>query len=102
MGDPNNVAARFHKARILFDSKKFEEAKVELLKLKEMSPNESHIFFLLGRVYRKLGDQHKALIYFNYSSEIDPRGEQSRGITADQPYDEDDLDQETIARMTRP
>lgn len=67
-----------------------------------MSPNESHVFFLLARVYRKLGDQHKAQMYFNFSSEIDPRGEQSRSITTGQPYDDDEIGMDGINRLTRP
>uniref|UniRef100_A0AC34QU46 Uncharacterized protein n=1 Tax=Panagrolaimus sp. JU765 TaxID=591449 RepID=A0AC34QU46_9BILA len=99
--DPNHLAARFHRAKLLFDMKKYEEAKLELLRLKDMSPNESHVFFLLGRVYKKLGDAHRSLIYYNFTSQIDPKGEQLRGLTQEQRFDEDDLDSETIARLTR-
>lgn len=100
--EPNSIAARFHRARILFDSKYFDQARDELNQLKELSPHEPHVFFLLGRVYKKLGEPAQAQIYFNYSSQIDPRGEQSRGFGSDQPYDEDDLDPETTSRMIRP
>uniref|UniRef100_A0AC35FZ75 Tetratricopeptide repeat protein n=2 Tax=Panagrolaimus sp. PS1159 TaxID=55785 RepID=A0AC35FZ75_9BILA len=101
--EPNSIAARFHRARILFDSRMYTDARQELHELKELSPNEPHVFFLLGRVYKKLGDQAQAQIYFNYSSQIDPRGEQSRGFGSDQPYDElDDMDAEaTAARLIR-
>jgi anaphase-promoting complex subunit 3 len=97
--EPNSIAARFHRARILFDSRLYEDARQELHQLKEISPDEPHVFFLLGRVYKKLGDQAQAQIYFNYSSQIDPRGEQSRGFGSDQPYDEDDDSETVTTRM---
>lgn len=100
--DPNHLAARFHRARLLFDTAKYEEAKFELLRLKDMTQNETHVIFLLGRVYRKLGDHHKSLIFFNLTSQIDPKGEQLRGLATEQRFDEDDLDSDTIARLTRP
>uniref|UniRef100_A0A914ZGY1 Cell division cycle protein 27 homolog n=1 Tax=Panagrolaimus superbus TaxID=310955 RepID=A0A914ZGY1_9BILA len=99
--DPNNITARYHRARILFDSRNYVEARTELNELKELSPNEPHVFFLLARVYKKLGDQAQAQIYFNYSSQIDPRGEQSRGFGSEQPYDEDDFDAETSSSTSR-
>jgi len=61
---PNNVPCRFHRARLLFDTGHYEQAKLELEELKVLSPDEAHVFFLLGRVNRKLGATHKALVNF--------------------------------------
>lgn len=74
---PNNVACRYHKARLLFDMKRYADALKELQELKVLSPDEANIFFLLGRVYRKLGNHHLALVNFSWATEIDPRGDQN-------------------------
>lgn len=47
------------------------------------------VFFLLGRVHKKLGDTHLALLNFSLAAEMDPRGEQSRNNFTDSPYDDE-------------
>lgn len=64
---PNNVPCRFHKARLLFDTGHYEQAKAELDELKVLSPDEAHVFFLLGRVNKKLGNNHMALLNFRFA-----------------------------------
>lgn len=90
---PNNVACRFHKARLLFDTGCYEQAKTELEELKVLSPDEAHVFFLLGRVNRKLGNTHLALLNFSMATEIDPRGEQNQSVltTNKEPYDDEPI-----------
>jgi anaphase-promoting complex subunit 3 len=63
---PNNVPCRFHKARLLFDTGRYAQAKTELEELKVLSPDEANVFFLLGRVNRKLGNTHMALLNFRF------------------------------------
>lgn len=91
---PNNVPCRFHKARLLFDTGHYERAKTELEELKVLSPDEAHVFFLLGRVNRKLGNTHMALLNFSWATEIDPRGEQNQSaLTTDKgPYDDEPIE----------
>lgn len=90
---PNNVACLYHKARLLFDTGYYKRSMDELLKLKHLSPDEAHVFYLLGRVYRKLGDHHMALLSYSWATEIDPRGEQNHSALSDQgPYDDDPVD----------
>jgi len=92
---PNNVACRYHKARLLFDTGNYPKAMDDLSELKVLSPEEAHVFFLLGRVHRKLGNSHQALLNFSWATEIDPRGEQNQNHSAisDQgPYDDDPID----------
>ncbi|KAL3091123.1 hypothetical protein niasHT_022832 [Heterodera trifolii] len=89
---PNNVPCRFHKARLLFDIGKYEAARAELEELRVLSPDEAHVFFLLGRVNRKLGNT-MALLNFSWATEIDPRGEQNNSaLTQDKgPYDDEPI-----------
>uniref|UniRef100_A0A915DYN7 Cell division cycle protein 27 homolog n=1 Tax=Ditylenchus dipsaci TaxID=166011 RepID=A0A915DYN7_9BILA len=75
---PNNVACRYHKARLLFDTGHYKESLDELMELKALSPDEAHVFYLLGRVHRKLGNQHMALLSYSWATEMDPRGEQAQ------------------------
>ncbi|CAD5208006.1 unnamed protein product [Bursaphelenchus xylophilus] len=96
--DPNSIASRYHKARILFDQAQYKEAEKELNELKNLSPDEAHVFFLLGRVHRRLGDQHRAMLNFSWATEIDPRGEQNQSTVSDGPYDDDAVDQNDTDR----
>jgi anaphase-promoting complex subunit 3 len=97
---PNNVACRYHKARLLFDSGSYSNALKELTELKSLSPDEAHVFFLLGRVHRKLGNNHMALLNFSWATEIDPRGEQNTSaLSADHvTYDDDPIEYSSEAR----
>ncbi|CAD5205504.1 unnamed protein product [Bursaphelenchus okinawaensis] len=96
--EPNSIASRYHKARILFDQQQYKEAEKELNDLKNLSPDEAHVFFLLGRVHRRLGDQHRAMLNFSWATEIDPRGEQNQSTVSDGPYDDDAVDQNDTDR----
>ena len=42
-----------------------------LEKLKESTPQESAVYFLLGQVYRSLGDQRRALMNFSTACDLD-------------------------------
>uniref|UniRef100_W6ND95 Cell division cycle protein 27 homolog n=1 Tax=Haemonchus contortus TaxID=6289 RepID=W6ND95_HAECO len=53
--DPDDVACRYNRARLLFDTKHNEECVKELNELKEVSPDEAYIYHLLGKVHRRLG-----------------------------------------------
>ncbi|KIH62230.1 tetratricopeptide repeat protein [Ancylostoma duodenale] len=46
--DPDDVACRYNRARLLFDTKRNEECVKELNELKEVSPDEAYIYHLLG------------------------------------------------------
>ncbi|KAI1722318.1 anaphase-promoting complex, cyclosome, subunit 3 domain-containing protein [Ditylenchus destructor] len=90
---PNNVACRYHKARLLFDIGEYAKSLDELMELKALSPDEAHVFYLLGRVHRKMGNHHAALLSYSWATEIDPRGEQNHSALSDQgPYDDDPID----------
>ena len=72
--NPKNPTSRYHRASILIAADRHEDALLELLSLKEEIPKESMVFFLLGKVYKKLGNAEKAQKYFNEALELDPRG----------------------------
>ncbi len=47
---------------------------IELEILKEMTPRESAVYYLLGQIFRKLGNKHKAMIHFSWAYDLDPNG----------------------------
>ncbi|KHJ91031.1 tetratricopeptide repeat protein [Oesophagostomum dentatum] len=87
--DPDDVACRYNRARLLFDTKKNEECVKELNELKEVSPDEAYIYHLLGKVHRRLGNNHLALLNYSWATEMDPRGEQMLGHAGER-YDDDE------------
>lgn len=96
---PQSVVCRFHKARILFDTRKYAEAERELNDLRSLSPDEAHVFYLLGRVHRKLDNAHLAMLNFSWATEIDPRGEQNNAsVVSEGTYDGDAADLTDISR----
>lgn len=46
--NPNDVACRYNRARLLFETKQYEKCVSELNELKGFSPDEAYIFHLLG------------------------------------------------------
>ncbi|KAL4222093.1 anaphase-promoting complex subunit cdc27 [Mactra antiquata] len=72
--DPKNPLCKFHKATILFAKQKHKEALEELEELKRIIPKESLIYFLLGRVHKKLGNTDLALTNFSWAMDLDPKG----------------------------
>ena len=61
--DPKNPLARFQKAQVLLSTDQNELALAELKQLVEMAPKEGSVYFVLGKVYKKLGDQSKAMVH---------------------------------------
>ena len=52
--DPRNPLARFQKAQVLLSLDDNETALTELKQLVEMAPKEGSVYFVLGKVYKKL------------------------------------------------
>ncbi|KHN70672.1 Cell division cycle protein 27 -like protein [Toxocara canis] len=86
---PENAACRFYRARLLYEKHDYERCRDELNELKLYAHDEAQVFFLLGRVYKKLGNTHMALLNFSWAAEMDPRGEQSHNSLAEGPYDDE-------------
>uniref|UniRef100_A0A915PWN8 Cell division cycle protein 27 homolog n=1 Tax=Setaria digitata TaxID=48799 RepID=A0A915PWN8_9BILA len=86
---PDNAACRFYRARLLYEMHEYAQCLEELNDLKLIAHDEAQVFFLLGRVHKKLGDTHLALLNFSLAAEMDPRGEQSRNNFTDAPYDDE-------------
>uniref|UniRef100_T1JEI7 Cell division cycle protein 27 homolog n=1 Tax=Strigamia maritima TaxID=126957 RepID=T1JEI7_STRMM len=72
--DPKNPLCKFHRASIYFASDRHNDALQELLELKELVPKESLVYFLIGKVHKKLGNTHLALMNFSWAMDLDPKG----------------------------
>ncbi|KAL0597912.1 Cell division cycle protein 27-like protein [Plecturocebus cupreus] len=72
--DPKNPLCKFHRASVLFASEKYKSALQELEELKQIVPKESLVYFLIGKVYKKLGQTHLALMNFSWAMDLDPKG----------------------------
>ncbi|XP_033114758.1 cell division cycle protein 27 homolog isoform X2 [Anneissia japonica] len=72
--DPNNALCKFRKASILFAMERYQAALDELEELKQIIPKESLVYFLMGKVYKKLGQTHLALMNFSWATDLDPKG----------------------------
>ncbi|XP_019493188.1 PREDICTED: cell division cycle protein 27 homolog [Hipposideros armiger] len=51
-----------------------QSALQELEELKQIVPKESLVYFLIGKVYKKLGQTHLALMNFSWAMDLDPKG----------------------------
>ncbi|XP_063244929.1 cell division cycle protein 27 homolog isoform X2 [Bacillus rossius redtenbacheri] len=76
--DPANPLCKFHRASIYFAVGRHVDALKELEELKEMVPRESLVYYLTGRVHKKLGNTHLALMHFSWATDLDPKGANSQ------------------------
>ncbi|XP_042895804.1 cell division cycle protein 27 homolog isoform X2 [Parasteatoda tepidariorum] len=72
--DPKNPLCKFHRASVYFSLDRHEEALEDLEELKEIVPKESLVYFLIGKVHKKLGNTHLTLMNFSWATDLDPRG----------------------------
>lgn len=72
--DPKNPLCKFHRATILFTLEKYQEALNELEQLKRLVPREALVYFLAGKVYKKLGEVDLAQMHFSWAVDLDPKG----------------------------
>jgi len=70
--DSRNPLARYEMAAVLMSKEKYEEALEELQELQEIAPKEASVFFLMGRIYKKLGLPDKAMINFSVALDLRP------------------------------
>lgn len=91
--DPDNALCRFHRATIYSAIDKNKEALIELDELKRLVPKESMVYFLIGKIHKKTGNTHTALMNFSWAMELDPKGANNtiRDVIDKQHSGEDDV-----------
>uniref|UniRef100_S4RD56 Cell division cycle protein 27 homolog n=1 Tax=Petromyzon marinus TaxID=7757 RepID=S4RD56_PETMA len=101
--EPKNPLCKFHRASILFANEKYKAALQELEELKQIVPKESLVYFLIGKVYKKLGQGHLALMNFSWAMDLDPKGANNQIKEAiDKRYLPDDDEQGQDSAMQDP
>lgn len=78
--DPNNALARYKKAVVLVNLGKLQPALSELFLLQESSPKEAPTCYLIGRVYKRMGQLDKASYYFTLAMDFDTKSSWTRSI----------------------
>lgn len=93
--DPKNPLARYEMAAVLMSEENYEEALRELEKLQEIAPKEASVFFLMGRIYKKLGRHEKAMINYSIALDLRPSNADVNSIkNAIEKLDSDELSDE--------
>ncbi|AEO68988.1 fed7ec0f-7d21-49ba-af38-a3fc69b6a51d [Thermothielavioides terrestris] len=70
---PRAPEMRSKKAQALLVTGQLEEAKKELLILKDMAPNNAQVHFLLAKLAKTLGDKRTAVRHFTIALSLDPK-----------------------------
>ena len=97
----------FHRAKTLFKMGQLDSALAQAQQLREVDPRESSVYFLLANINQRLGKADKAMFFFSWASDLDPRGasnlldkaeqgeivpEEQQGDAAEEPVDDSDAD----------
>jgi anaphase-promoting complex subunit 3 len=70
--DPKNVLPIYQKAQIMVSLERYDLALEELHQLEGLVPKESTIFALMGKIYKHLNMDHKAMYYFGIALDLKP------------------------------
>lgn len=76
--NPKNPLCKFHRGQLYFNLGRHAEALKELEELKEIVPKESLVYYLIGKVHKKLGNVDLALTHFSWATDLDPKGASSQ------------------------
>eukprot|EP00124_Ichthyophonus_hoferi_P002358 Ihof_evm3s157 gene=Ihof_evmTU3s157 len=70
--DRQNPLAKYQRAVVLNSLERSEEAICELNELADIAPKEPSVYFLMGKIHRKLGHQDQAVRYLTWARDLDP------------------------------
>lgn len=72
LADKRNPLPMYHKANILKDMGKCDEALQVLEELKEYAPHESSVYSLMGSIYKHQNMHDKAMLHFGIALDLRP------------------------------
>lgn len=72
--NPKSPLCKFHRGSIYFAMNRHAEALKELEELQQIVPRESMVYYLIGKIHKKLGNTDLALMYFSWATDLDPKG----------------------------
>jgi len=70
---PTSALVMFKRTKVLVAMKQYELAARDLIRLRDIAPDESNVAFLLGKVYRWMGDNASATRQFAIAQDLDPK-----------------------------
>lgn len=73
---PRSREARYKKARALLAVGQLEAAQKELIVLRDLAPDEVTVHFLLGKLYRSMGEKQLSVRHFTIALALDPKASQ--------------------------
>lgn len=73
---PTSAMSRYKRARLLVKLRHFNEALAELQVLETLATDEASVYFLLGQVYKLVGEKEQAVKAFTVALNLDPKGSQ--------------------------
>eukprot|EP00040_Diaphanoeca_grandis_P018687 m.98309 g.98309 ORF g.98309 m.98309 type:complete len:737 (-) comp27050_c1_seq1:33-2243(-) len=101
--DNHNPLVKFNKAVVLAAIERNQDALEELTELKRLAPKESSVYFLMGKIYRKIGEHDTAMMHLSWAIDLDPKGSNNllkEAIDNHQPDDDGSLSPDTIELPT--
>lgn len=84
--DSKNPLCKFHRGQVYFSLGRHAEALKELEEVKEIVPKESLVYYLIGKIHKKLGNTDLALMHFSWATDLDPKGANSQIKEAFDPH----------------
>ena len=75
--DERNPLAKYEKASVLMSDERYSEALDELEQLREVAPREASVYFLMGRIFKKLEMPNRATLNFCPLLDLKPSSQMS-------------------------
>ncbi|RSL55760.1 hypothetical protein CEP51_014498 [Fusarium floridanum] len=94
---PRAAQTRYKKARALLAVGQLDAAQKELMVLKDLAPDEATVHFLLGKLYRSMGEKQLSVRHFTIALALDPKASQQIKEAIESFEDDVDMDDSMMA-----
>ncbi|XP_053673182.1 cell division cycle protein 27 homolog [Anopheles nili] len=72
--DPKNPQCKFQRGSMFFMMGRHHEALKELEELKQIVPKEAMVYYLMGKIHKKLGNVDLALMHLSWATDLGSKG----------------------------
>uniref|UniRef100_A0A240PK86 Cell division cycle protein 27 homolog n=1 Tax=Anopheles epiroticus TaxID=199890 RepID=A0A240PK86_9DIPT len=72
--DPKNPQCKFQRGSMFFMMGRYHEALKELEELKQIVPKEAMVYYLMGKIHKKLGNVDLALMHLSWATDLGSKG----------------------------
>eukprot|EP00898_Chlorokybus_atmophyticus_P000631 jgi/Chlat1/1569/Chrsp123S01830 len=70
--DGRNPLARYERAGVLASEERYADALEDLQALKDTVPREPNVHFLMGKIYKRMGDVEMAMVHYSIALDLKP------------------------------